>query len=85
MFQKWENKQKRYKKWAKIANILKLFEMIRLYDYPSPNPNTNPNQNPNLTLTLTITITNPLISATLIERNIFGSILVYFENFPSFR
>ena len=64
-----------------------LFEMIRLYDYPSPNPNPNPNpnQNPNLTLTLTITITNPLISATLIEMNIFGSILVYFENFPSFR
>ena len=23
-----------------------LFEMIRLYDYPSPNPNPNPNQNP---------------------------------------
>ena len=28
-----------------IANVMKLFEMIRLYDYPSPNQ--NPNQNPN--------------------------------------
>ena len=49
MFQKRENKQKRYQKWGKIANVMKLFEMIRLYDYPSPNH--NPNQNPNLTLT----------------------------------
>ena len=63
-----------------------LFEMIRLYDYPSPNPNPNPNpnQNPNLTLTLTITITNPLISATLIERNIFGSIWCISKIFPLF-
>ena len=47
MFQKRENKQKRYRKtpMGKIANVMKLFEMIRLYDYPSPNH--NPNQNPN--------------------------------------
>ena len=82
MFQKWENKQKRYQKMGAKSQIS--WNCSKWLDYMIILALTL-TKNPNLTLTLTKTITNPLTSATLIEMNIFGSSSVYFENFPSFR